>query len=387
MKVHPIKKNYKLAKGVSQGTGFDEEKAIKLDGGNNDIIRRKGTCMPDSAIAGDGKVKFKHETNDVMVSYCRRNTPFVKSLVQFLNDIGIDPWVDWEDIPPAVDWMKQITKGIINAYAFICVLSPEYLESKICLEELQIALDSGKLIVPIVCKDIDWSSPKLPKALAEINFIFVRETDDKAAGFAKVDTALHTDQEYVHNFEELSRTSVHYFDEPDPNKKIDLLATNELLGVYEQTIMIGSVRIPKPTKKMINFVQDCRSQAKKNRALEQRQQMIIGAILALLLVVMTIGIIISITYYHEAKKSKEDAEAAEAEAMATAEDLQATLNWFYCSFYFFSAECYTNTTSVFPGRDTMYIYNYRNLTFDAIYKDLSGHEPPNLDCPAILVDR
>eukprot|EP00466_Bigelowiella_natans_P003281 jgi/Bigna1/142658/aug1.72_g17366 len=304
MKVHPIKKNYKLAKGVSQGTGFDEEKAIKLDGGNNDIIRRKGTCMPDSAIAGDGKVKFKHETNDVMVSYCRRNTPFVKSLVQFLNDIGIDPWVDWEDIPPAVDWMKQITKGIINAYAFICVLSPEYLESKICLEELQIALDSGKLIVPIVCKDIDWSSPKLPKALAEINFIFVRETDDKAAG-----------------------------------------------------------------------------------ALEQRQQMIIGAILALLLVVMTIGIIISITYYHEAKKSKEDAEAAEAEARATAEDLQATLNWFYCSFYFFSAECYTNTTSVFPGRDTMYIYNYRNLTFDAIYKDLSGHEPPNLDCPAILVDR
>lgn len=37
-----------------------------------------------------------------MVSYCRKQKPFVSELVRFLHTIGIDPWVDWEDIPPAV---------------------------------------------------------------------------------------------------------------------------------------------------------------------------------------------------------------------------------------------------------------------------------------------
>uniref|UniRef100_A0A7S3YSA0 TIR domain-containing protein n=1 Tax=Lotharella globosa TaxID=91324 RepID=A0A7S3YSA0_9EUKA len=95
------------------------------------------------------RFRIKHTENDVMVSYCRRNTPFVKDLVKYLNSLGIDPWVDWEDIRPAVDWMKAIRHGIVDAYAFICVLSPEYLESKICLEELGGSPDNLLTFSPI----------------------------------------------------------------------------------------------------------------------------------------------------------------------------------------------------------------------------------------------
>jgi hypothetical protein len=59
----------------------------------------------------------------------------------------LDFWVDWEGIPPTVDWMKEIEKGIEEADAFLAVVSPDWISSKVCIDELNIAvkkaLDSG----------------------------------------------------------------------------------------------------------------------------------------------------------------------------------------------------------------------------------------------------
>ena len=36
-----------------------------------------------------------------------------------------DVWVDWESIPPAVDWLEQIFRGIEESDAFIFLISPD----------------------------------------------------------------------------------------------------------------------------------------------------------------------------------------------------------------------------------------------------------------------
>jgi hypothetical protein len=47
----------------------------------------------------------------VFISYSRRDIDFVKHLVQTLETIRIDNWLDQDDIEPAVDWREPIQAG------------------------------------------------------------------------------------------------------------------------------------------------------------------------------------------------------------------------------------------------------------------------------------
>ena len=40
----------------------------------------------------------------VFVSYSRKDLEFAKRLTAELQKSGLDFWIDWEGIPPTVDW-------------------------------------------------------------------------------------------------------------------------------------------------------------------------------------------------------------------------------------------------------------------------------------------
>ena len=48
----------------------------------------------------------------VFVSYSRKDIEFAKRLTAELQKSDLDFWIDWEGIPPTVDWWKEIEKGI-----------------------------------------------------------------------------------------------------------------------------------------------------------------------------------------------------------------------------------------------------------------------------------
>lgn len=52
-------------------------------------------------------------------------------------------WIDWNDIPKAVDFMEAIKKGILEANAFIYIISPDSVASKYCDAEVEHALLLG----------------------------------------------------------------------------------------------------------------------------------------------------------------------------------------------------------------------------------------------------
>ncbi len=60
----------------------------------------------------------------IFVSYSRKNIDFCKRLTNELEKRGLDFWVDWEGIPPTVDWLKEIEKGIEEADTFLAIVSP-----------------------------------------------------------------------------------------------------------------------------------------------------------------------------------------------------------------------------------------------------------------------
>jgi hypothetical protein len=66
-----------------------------------------------------------------------------------LNKLGRKDWVDWNDIPPTVKWMKEIQSAIKSSNSYIFVISPDSLGSDVCHKELQYAVRRHKRLIPI----------------------------------------------------------------------------------------------------------------------------------------------------------------------------------------------------------------------------------------------
>ena len=72
----------------------------------------------------------------VFVSYSRKDTEFTKRLTEELQKSELEFWVDWEGIPPTVDFMKKIENGIEESDVFLFLLSPDSAKSKVCGDEI-----------------------------------------------------------------------------------------------------------------------------------------------------------------------------------------------------------------------------------------------------------
>jgi len=132
---------------------------------------------------------------NVFISYSRRNKEFVQELYGALEATGREVWVDWENIPVAVDWWQEIQLGIELADTFVFVLSPDSVASKVCGQEIEEALKHNKRLVPVMCQDVqpDLVHPEL----ARLNWIFLRPQDDFQKGFKGLLEALDQDLDYV----------------------------------------------------------------------------------------------------------------------------------------------------------------------------------------------
>src|SRR6478735_12200824 len=114
---------------------------------------------------------------DVFVSYSRHDGGFVRELHAFLSEAGRDVWVDWEDIPAASEWERDINESIDGAESVVFVVSTHSLASDYCAAEFRHAQERGKRIVPIAC---DQAEPEAAQpGLRQLNWIWCRESDDR----------------------------------------------------------------------------------------------------------------------------------------------------------------------------------------------------------------
>ncbi|MCD4687656.1 MAG: TIR domain-containing protein [Anaerolineae bacterium] len=93
---------------------------------------------------------FAASENQVMISYSRRNRSFAKALVDNLNTIGVDAWLDEQDISPGQRWKESIRQGIVQARAVVAIISPHSLVSPPCAWEVELALERNIPLIPVV---------------------------------------------------------------------------------------------------------------------------------------------------------------------------------------------------------------------------------------------
>lgn len=245
---------------------------------------------------------------DVFVSYSRSDAGFVRELHAFLTGEGRDVWVDWEDIPPASKWERDIDHSIDAAESFVFVASPASLASEYCAAELRHAQEHGKRIVPLA---IDGASPEdAPAALRELNWIWCRESDDRDAAFAALTSALDTDLEWSRAHTRLLVRAVEW----DARGDGSLLLRGKDLIEAERAFAENAGKEPRPTELQQRYLLASR------RSATRRQR----ALLAGVTVALGISIALGIVSLLQRNTAIRERNAARSIALAAASRAQVT---------------------------------------------------------------
>ena len=88
-------------------------------------------------------------------SYSRDDSDFVLKLASELRAQGVDLWLDQLDIVGGERWDKAIEEALESCQTLIVVLSPSSVESVNVMDEVSYALESGKRVVPVLCRACD----------------------------------------------------------------------------------------------------------------------------------------------------------------------------------------------------------------------------------------
>jgi len=196
----------------------------------------------------------------IFISYSRKNKEFCKLLADEIQKRDIDFWVDWEGIPPTVDWMKEIEKGIEDADTFLAIVSTDWIASKICQDELNIAVKNGKRLIPVVPHDIVWND--VPPTLAHLNFIFFTPNFNFDQQLNTLFTALDTDYDWLKTHRRLQVKALEW---ERANKENGFLLRGRDLEEAEQQISINANKDPHPTDIQREYVLKSRQGATKQR--------------------------------------------------------------------------------------------------------------------------
>lgn len=186
----------------------------------------------------------------IFISYSRKDSQIARKLIESFESIDLDVWVDWEDIPPAVGWLDQIFQGIEQADAFVFLVSPDSVASEVCNVELAHAHKNAKRIIPIVVRDVE--PKKTAPAIRELNWIFMRETDDFAAGLEKVKVAINLDMDWLQEHRRLQVRALEWDRKKDPSLLLrggDLRSANRMITEHE-----GKDPVPSELQKMFIFL-------------------------------------------------------------------------------------------------------------------------------------
>jgi hypothetical protein len=96
-------------------------------------------------------------TRDIFISYSRRDQEFVTRLASDLDAQVAGVWFDQATIQAGQKWHDEIMEGIRDCKAFILVLSPDAMESRYVRDEVNKALELGKMIFPVIYRPARWT--------------------------------------------------------------------------------------------------------------------------------------------------------------------------------------------------------------------------------------
>ncbi|MBC7876160.1 MAG: toll/interleukin-1 receptor domain-containing protein [Anaerolineales bacterium] len=126
-------------------------------------------------------------TNQVFMSYSRRDDVVMRRIVAFLRKQGIKVWVDNERLIPGTPiWEEEIEKAIKSASAVVVVLSPDSKNSEWVRREISLADQYRKRVFPVLVNGDEEKSISL--RLINRQYVDIRQNEN--VGLSSLETAL-----------------------------------------------------------------------------------------------------------------------------------------------------------------------------------------------------
>jgi tetratricopeptide (TPR) repeat protein len=205
---------------------------------------------------------------EVFISYSRKDKNFVRRLDGSLKSRGREAWVDWEDIRPTEEWMQAIYAAIEGADTFVFVLTPDSVASVVCGREIAHAAVHNKRMVPIVARDVNADTA--PEALAKLNWIFFRESDDFEKATDALISALDTDLDWIRAHTRLLTRAIEWESKGKNNSFV--LRGDDLRAAEQWLAQAPSKKEAKPTALQTEYIIASR------KAATRRQRITLGAV-------------------------------------------------------------------------------------------------------------
>lgn len=95
---------------------------------------------------------------ELFISYSRRDAPHALDLVADLRAEGYSVWIDQGGIEGAQNWSSRIVEGINDCCTLVLLISPHSLGSHNVAREVQLALEKGKNILPVIIEQASLPS-------------------------------------------------------------------------------------------------------------------------------------------------------------------------------------------------------------------------------------
>lgn len=111
----------------------------------------------------------------IFVSYSSEDRPFAIGLVKELQSLGANVWIDQLGIGLGENWDNAIEEALEKSGTFMLILSPTSVESQNVQDEVSIAINTKKKLVPILIKECE-----LPMRLQRRQYADLTNDPDKA---------------------------------------------------------------------------------------------------------------------------------------------------------------------------------------------------------------
>jgi hypothetical protein len=100
------------------------------------------------------------------LSYAREDAEFVLRLAKDLRAGGAGVWVDQLDIAPGQRWDRAVEDALAKCLQLVVILSPAAVESTNVMDEVSLALEDGKTVVPVLHRQC-----KIPFRLRRLQYV------------------------------------------------------------------------------------------------------------------------------------------------------------------------------------------------------------------------
>jgi hypothetical protein len=126
---------------------------------------------------------------DVFLSYNHQDKRFVRKLANDLSRVGVDPWLDAWELGAGDPLRKYIGRALTYCRYVALVISPGFVKSQWCGDELEAALaredtEGRTVIIPLLCK-----RTRLPAFLA--GRIYLDFAKEYLPSLAKLSALVH----------------------------------------------------------------------------------------------------------------------------------------------------------------------------------------------------